>query len=265
VLGKAQAAEKYEALARAIRAAFQKAYVSGRGLGFRVKGDTQTGYLLALRFGLLEPTQVPWAVERLADDIVFARKNHLSTGFLGVGLIAPVLSDHGKSDLAYTLLLNDTFPSWGFSIRQGATTIWERWDGWTPEKGFQDAGMNSFNHYALGSVGEWLYSTVAGIAPDPEKPGFKHVLLAPRPGGGLTSASASHETLYGTVKSAWTLEGERFEWSVTLPANTTATVRVPAKPEQSVTEGGQPVSIVRREKDAAILEIGSGSYRFVVR
>jgi alpha-L-rhamnosidase len=265
VLGKTEAAEKYELLARAIRAAFQKAFVSGRGLGFRVRGDTQTGYLLALRFGLLEAIQVPWAVERLTDDIVFARKSHLSTGFLGVGLIAPVLSANGKSDVAYTLLLNDTFPSWGFSIRQGATTIWERWDGWTPEKGFQDAGMNSFNHYALGSVGEWLYSTVAGIAPDPERPGFKHVLLAPQPGGGLTSASATHETPYGTVSSAWTLDGDRFEWSVTLPANTTATVRVPAKPQQTLTEGGQPVSVVRREKDAAILEIGSGRYRFEVR
>ena len=213
---------------------------------------------------------MPWAVERLGDDIVFARKNHLSTGFLGVGLIAPVLSDHGKTDLAYTLLMNDTFPSWGFSIRQGATTIWERWDGWTPEKGFQDAGMNSFNHYALGSVGEWLFSTVAGIAPDPERPGFKHVLLAPKPGGGLTSASASHETPYGTVSSAWKLQDGRFEWQVTLPANTTATVRVPARQDQHVTEGGQPlelapgVRLVRREPDGLIAELGAGSYRFGV-
>jgi alpha-L-rhamnosidase len=265
VLGKPQAAEKYEQLAREIRAAFQKAYVRGEGLGFRVRGDTQTGYLLALRFGLLDPKQAPWAVERLGDDIVFARKNHLSTGFLGVGMIAPVLSDHGKSELAYTLLMNDTFPSWGFSIRQGATTIWERWDGWTPEKGFQDAGMNSFNHYALGSVGEWLYSTVAGIAPDPERPGFKHVLMAPRPGGGLSAASASHETPYGILESAWTQDGDRFDWTVTLPANTSATVRVPAKPEQTVSEGGQPASIARRDKDAATVEIGSGSYRFSVR
>jgi alpha-L-rhamnosidase len=161
--------------------------------------------------------------------------------------------------------MNDTFPSWGFSIRQGATTIWERWDGWTPEKGFQDAGMNSFNHYALGSVGEWLYSTVAGIAPDPERPGFKHVLMAPRPGGGLSAASASHETPYGILESAWTQDGDRFDWTVTLPANTSATVRVPAKPEQTVSEGGQPASIARRDKDAATVEIGSGSYRFSVR
>jgi alpha-L-rhamnosidase len=147
----------------------------------------------------------------------------------------------------------------------------ERWDGWTPEKGFQDPGMNSFNHYALGSVGEWLYSGVAGIAPDDERPGFKHVRLAPRPGGGLTSARATHESMYGKVSSDWTLDGERFEWRVELPANTTASVRLPARQGQTVSEGGQPleradgVSSVRRDENAVVLELGSGHYRFVVK
>ena len=116
------------------------------------------------------------AGQYLADNIA-SKNNHLSTGFVGVGYLCPVLTEMGHNDTAYKLLLNDTFPSWGYSIKQGATTIWERWDGFTTTKGFQDPGMNSFNHYSLGSVGQWLYQSVAGIDTDPDQPGYKHIWM----------------------------------------------------------------------------------------
>ena len=140
----------------------------------------------------------PRAVQYLADDIV-AKGNHLSTGFVGVSYLLPVLTAYGHLDLAYTLLMQDTFPSWLFSVKQGATTIWERWDGWTPDKGFQDAAMNSFNHYSLGSCGEWLYDTVAGIGRNAAWPGYKVAVIRPRPGGGLTMVKAGLKTVYGQI------------------------------------------------------------------
>jgi alpha-L-rhamnosidase len=229
-------------------------------------GDTQSCYLLALRFDLLPEAMRPLAVQHLVNDIVEKRKGHLSTGFVGVSYLNPTLTQVGHTDLAYRLLLNKTFPSWGYSIQQGATTIWERWDGWTVEKGFQDPGMNSFNHYALGSVGEWLYDTVAGIDLEPERPGYKHIALRPRPGGGLTSAKAAYDSLYGKIVSEWKYAGGRWVWKVTVPPNTTATVFVPTT--VAVQEGDGPaeraegVRFLRREPNATVYEVGSGHYLF---
>ncbi len=233
ILGRAGDAASYAALARRIKAAFNREFVSPHG---RVTGDTQTAYLLALGFDLLSGRQQAHAVRRLAQDIA-EREDHLSTGFLGTPLIAPVLSRFGHTDLAYKLLLQTTYPSWLYSVLQGATTMWERWNSFTKERGFGNAAMNSFNHYAYGAIGEWLYHTVAGIELDPERPGYKHILFQPRPGGGLTSARAELLTRYGKAACAWKLEGGRLTVTVTAPPNTTATVRLPGRRPRQIGAG----------------------------
>ncbi|MFH1882726.1 MAG: alpha-L-rhamnosidase C-terminal domain-containing protein [Planctomycetota bacterium] len=192
---------------------------------------------------------------------------HLSTGFVGLSYLVPTLTQTGHLDIAYRLLNNDTFPSWGYSIKNGATTIWERWDGWTEEKGFQTPGMNSFNHYAFGSIGRWLFGTVAGIETD--GPGYKRIIIRPMPGGELEYARASYKSIHGKIVSDWRIKGSMFTLNVTIPANTTATVYVPAGDIESVTEGGRPaakagaVSLLRMENDRGVFAVGSGQYRFV--
>jgi len=257
-------AAKYDALFEHIKSAFNTAFVTSDG---QVKGQTQTSYILALRFNLLPAALRPLTAQHLVADIA-AKNDHLSTGFVGVGYLCPTLSDSGHNDVAFKLLQNDTVPSWGFSIRQGATTIWERWDGWTPDKGFQDVGMNSFNHYSLGSVGEWLYSHVAGISSDPQHPGFEHILIQPHPGPGLSFADATYDSVRGRIQSRWKQEAGTFTLDISIPANTSATVRFPAANADRVLESGQPVGsaesvrFVRQENGDAILEVGSGVYRF---
>ena len=187
---------------------------------------TQTAYVLALHFDLLPEKLRPFATAELVADIE-RRGMHLSTGFVGAPYLPHVLSNNGRLDVAYALLHQKTWPSWLYSVTQGATTIWERWDGWTEENGFQDPGMNSFNHYAYGSIGAWLYSAVAGIEIDPAQPGYKHAILRPQPGGGLTEASGRIKTLYGELTSAWRVEQGVFEWTIHIPPNTRATAYLP--------------------------------------
>ena len=187
---------------------------------------TQTAYVLALHFDLLPARLRPIATAELAADIE-RRDGHLSTGFVGAPYLPHVLSANGRLDLAYRLLAQKTWPSWLYPVTQGATTIWERWDGWTEENGFQDKGMNSFNHYAYGSIGSWLYQTVAGIEIDPQRPGYKHSILRPQPGGEMTHAAARLQTPYGKLVSDWRIEDGRFYWQVVVPPNTTATAHLP--------------------------------------
>lgn len=250
-LGKPADARKYATLAESIRAAFTKAYVDADG---KIKGDTQTAYVLALRFDMLPAALRVKATAHLVNNIK-AHGNHLTTGFLGVGHLLPALTRFGQLGTAYTLLNNDTFPSWGYSIKHGATTIWERWDGWTKEKGFQTPSMNSFNHYSLGSVGEWLYDTVAGVSP--ALPGYKQIRIAPNPGGGLTSAAAEEQTPYGRVKSQWTVKGGQLRLSVEVPVNTTALVVLPgaavAAPPEAASFAAEPNAFT----------VGSGTYEFI--
>ena len=265
-LGKTEERDKYAKLFDDVRTAFCKAYVAEDG---RIKGNTQCDYALALRFDLLPAALRPRAVQYLADDIA-AKGNHLSTGFVGVSYLLPVLTAGGRLDVAYTLLNQDTFPGWLFSVKQGATTIWERWDGWTPDKGFQDAGMNSFNHYSLGSCGEWLYDTAAGIGWDPDAPGYKHAVIHPRPGGGLTMVKASLKTVFGHIGSAWTLAEGRFNYELTIPTNTTATVTLPTTDANTVTADGKPLADLKEARlippsnsDGDVtFTLGSGSYQF---
>ena len=258
-------ADKYEKLFEDIRAAFNKAYVGADG---RIKGDTQCVYAMALKFELLSDDLRPKVVQCLADDIA-AKGNHLSTGFVGVSYLLPTLTAGGKLKEAYALLMQDTFPSWLFSVKQGATTIWERWDGWTPDKGFQNAEMNSFNHYSLGSCDEWIYDTVAGIGWDADAPGYQHLVIYPRPGGGLTNVKATLHTVYGQVASAWTAVDGKFTYELTIPANTTATVTLPTTDAAGVTESGKPLGEVKEAAVVAPVDgdatftLGSGAYRFV--
>lgn len=208
--------------ADAIRAAYNAAYVNADG---SIEGDTQTIYALALRFDLLDADAATRAAVRLVADIE-ARDYHLSTGFLGVAHLLPALTDAGYVDVAYRLLHQDTYPSWGYPIKHGATTIWERWDGWTETEGFQDPAMNSFNHYAFGAVGEWLYETVAGIRPT--APGYAGVLIAPQPGGRICRVDATYRSVRGPISVHWERDEEHFEIDVAIPpACPSAEVRVP--------------------------------------
>jgi alpha-L-rhamnosidase len=264
VLGKDEDARRYADLLANVKRAFGQEFVTPNG---RVANNTQTAYALALMFDLLPLEQRPEAARRLAAD-VRRRGNHLSTGFAGTPYLCHVLSQNGYLDVAYDLLNQDTYPSWLYPVGQGATTIWERWDGIKPDGSFQDPGMNSFNHYAYGAIGEWLYRVVAGLEVDADAPGYKHVLVEPQPGGGLTRAHATLNTMYGQVASEWQIVEDRFQLRVVVPANTRATVRLPAARLDRVTEGGQPLDGVQgieraaQEGDAVVVELGSGSYLF---
>jgi alpha-L-rhamnosidase len=249
-------AAHYDRLRDGIRAAWNRAYVDADG---RIEGDTQTVYLLALHMDLLPAARRADAARRLVEKIE-ANGDHLDTGFIGVGLLCPVLTEAGYGDVAHRLLVQDSYPSWLYSIRHGATTIWERWDGWTEQRGFQTANMNSFNHYALGSVGEWLYEYVAGIRP--AKPGYEEVLVAPVPGS-LEHARATYRSVRGEIASAWRRDGVAFELEVTIPPNVSATVIVPGGGELSGDGEGAPgVRAVTRAADAWRVRVGSGRYRF---
>ncbi|MBA3845953.1 MAG: hypothetical protein H0X45_04845 [Planctomycetes bacterium] len=224
---------------------------------------------MALRFGLVDGARAEQAQQRLVADIR-GRDIRLSTGFVGVSHLLPVLSARGEDGLAWRLMEQDAFPSWLFSVKHGATTIWERWDGWTPENGFQDAGMNSFNHYSLGSCGEWMYQTAAGIGLHPDAPGFQRMVIRPRPGGTLTHLAATHDSPYGRIASAWRRDAAGTTYDIVIPVNTTAEIHLAAASADAVREGDAPaatapgVRLVKHEDGDAIFAVGSGSYRFVV-
>ncbi len=216
---------------------------------------TQTAYVLALYFDLLPDKLHKVAANELVADIE-RRGTHLSTGFVGSPYLNHVLSQNGHLDVAYNLLNQKSWPSWLYAVTQGASTIWERWDGWTEDNGFQTPEMNSFNHYAYGAIGAWLYSTVAGINLDTTPPGYKHALLSPHPGGGLKFARATLQTPYGKVISGWEYDGDEFKYSVVVPPNTTATVNLPCTGTVSI--NGETV-------EGQVHEITAGSYEFVVK
>jgi alpha-L-rhamnosidase len=254
-LGKQDDARKYEELFEKIKAAFNKAYVAADG---RIKGHTQTCYVMALWFDLLPADKRPAVIRYLVNDIK-SRGTHLSTGFVGTSVLMPTLSANAETPIAYKLLLNDTFPSWGFSIKHGATTIWERWDGWTPEKGFQDPGMNSFAHYSFGAVARWMFQTVAGI--DMAEPGFQRLLIRPQPAPGLTWVKASYRSPHGRIATEWKTEGCKLTLAVSIPANTTATVYLP---KTNACNQGAGVTFLRNEGNESLFAIGAGHYQFVV-
>jgi len=264
VLGRTDDARELAALQARIKEAFNKEFVTPNG---RLASNTQTAYVLALAFELLPEPLRAQAAARLAADVK-GFDMHLTTGFLGTPYLCRTLSDSGYLDVAYGLLTQKTYPSWLYPVTKGATTIWERWDGIKPDGSLQDPGMNSFNHYAYGAVGAWLYSVVAGLDLDPAEPAYKHILIQPRPGGGLTSASAVLQSMHGEIASAWTLENGALTLNVTVPANTHASVRIPGAKEAAVKEGGAAVGqapgvrSVRADGDSVVVEVGSGKYSF---
>lgn len=245
-LGRADDALELRTLAEGIVKAFQDAFVLPGG---RLKCETQTAYALALRFGLIPREARDQAASHLTDDVE-AHDTHLTTGFLGVGQLLPALSDAGHSARAYRLLLQDGYPSWLHAVRAGATTIWERWDGWTREHGFGNPEMNSYNHYALGSVGEWLYSGIAGIRYD--GPGGRRLTLAPLVDESLAWARARHVSPYGVVACGWErIDDGSLRVDVEVPVGAAATLRLPR-------------AAAAQGRDGDLLSLGSGRYSFVV-
>jgi alpha-L-rhamnosidase len=245
VVGREDRVEHYETRFREIREAFLRRFVTADGF---ILSGTQTAYVLALHFDLLPEDLHAAAVEALVTDIG-KRGYKLSTGFVGSPYLNHVLLNNGRADVAFKLLHQTQWPSWLYAVTQGATTIWERWDGWTHDKGFQDKGMNSFNHYAYGAIGDWMMQKLAGI--DLAAPGFAKIRLQPHIGGNLTSVTASQDTPFGLVHSGWEVSEGTVTWNFVVPPNTTAEIHPP-------TEGG---TLNGAPFDGA--EVGSGRYTFV--
>jgi alpha-L-rhamnosidase len=256
VLGKEDDADRYRQLGAQVRGAFQKEFIKDDGT---VGSGSQTAYVLALYMNLVPESQITTVADKLVKDIE-DHSWHLTTGFLGTPFLLFTLADHGRTDVAYRLLLNDTYPSWGYMLSKGATTWWERWNGDTG-----DPAMNSYNHYAFGSVMAWVYRYVVGIDTAESGPGFHEIVIHPRLDARITKARGAYDSVYGKIVADWngTADGP-FALKVTIPANTTAKVYLPASARGTVTEGGKPVKTV---KDGAsyVVEIGSGSYAFEVK
>jgi alpha-L-rhamnosidase len=266
VLDKKDEIEKYSRLLQNVKDAFVKEYLTPNG---RLVSSTQTAYVLALHFDMLPENLRTQAAEKLVQNIK-GYGTHLTTGFLGTPYLCHVLTKFGYTDVAYALLMQETYPSWLYPVKMGATTIWERWDGIKPDSTFQTPGMNSFNHYAYGAIGDWMYRVVAGLDTYEDGPGYKHIKVQPHVGGKLTQASATLQTYYGTLSSAWNTEEGKLTLDIKIPANTKAAVYIPASGVGTITEGGKPLSgvkdiqVVGPEKDYIMLNIGSGKYQFIV-
>ncbi|MGI5193231.1 family 78 glycoside hydrolase catalytic domain [Streptomyces sp. CA-288835] len=310
-IGKTAEADAYERLFGRIKQAFITKYLSTEGDRVTVKsslGDaspiepgadpnektednSQSALLWVLKLGFYETdAQRRALVGLLADNIgndeaykaahpnstrVKYAENTLSVGFLGVNVLAPVLTDEGRADLAYKLLHQDALPSWLYSVRNGATTVWERWNSYSEDAGFGPVSMNSFNHYAYGAIMEWMYAYMAGIARDPDSPGFKHFILQPHPDptGKITWVSGSYESPYGEIRSEWKVEdeGSVLAYEAVVPANSEATLRLPATSANTVREGRTPLARVEGVRflghadGVASYRIPSGRYELTAR
>jgi len=266
VLGKTEDVETYSALLKRIKEAYMKEYVTPNG---RIISGTQTAYVLALNFDMLPEDLRKQTAERLVENIK-SYDNHLTTGFLGTPYLCEVLTRFGYDSVAYKLLLQKTYPSWLYPVTMGATTIWERWDGEKPDSTFEDPGMNSFNHYAYGAIGDWMYRKMAGLDTYEDGVGYKHIKIKPHIGGGFTYASASLNTYYGNVSNSWKIENGNLLMDVEIPPNTTATVYVPAVNAESIKENEkilpavESIKVKGNEDGYVVLELGSGIYHFVV-
>jgi alpha-L-rhamnosidase len=262
VLGNKDDVAKYTALLEKVKNAFLKEYVTPSG---RLVSNSQTAYVLALNFDMLPESLRAQAAARLVENIK-SYKNHITTGFLGTPYICHVLSRFGYDDIAYALLFQETYPSWLYPVKMGATTIWERWDGIKTDGSFQNTSMNSFNHYAYGAIGDWMYKRVAGLrAADA---GYKKIWIEPSPGGKFSNATAKLETLYGTAQSSWKMENGKFILDVIIPVNTQATIVFPNSAGTKITENNNAIEglkyLKKRKGDSKneSVELGSGTYHF---
>jgi alpha-L-rhamnosidase len=278
-IGRPLEAATYRARRAKTQAAFSKAYRKPDGT---LTVNTQSAYVLALWIGLVPEKDIPAATAALATRIA-GNDHRMATGFLGTRALLPALSDHGQHDLATRLFQSRKFPSWGYEVTNGATSVWERWDSYTKEHGFngsggnQNAAMNSFSHYAFGAVMEWAYRVLAGI--DTEGAGYRRILIRPRPptpGSNPDQApidwvKAHYDSINGRIASAWKLAGGVFSLDVTIPANTSARIVLPHASAERTTEGGLPLAQaqgIRRTQPAGgalEVEVGAGRYRFEVR
>ena len=257
LLGKADDAKKYADLSEAISRSFHRQYFDPV-TGLYAK-DSQTAQALPLCFGMTPADKRPLVLEQLVKNIRETRKNHVSSGIVGTLYVFQALMESGRDDLAYAMIAQEDFPSWGHMLRNGATTLWESWDG-----------GGSRNHPALGSIGAWFFQALAGIRPEPSSPGFKHIVISPAVVGDLTWAKARYQSVYGPIASQWKRQGDTLVLGVTIPPNTTATVFVPTKDAAAVTEGDVPaaqadgVKLLNVADGKAVFAVGSGHYRFVV-
>lgn len=261
ILGKTEDAKEFEALVGKIKKAFVKEYITANG---RLVSHTQTAYAMALSFDLIPEDLRQNAADYFAADV--KKFGHLTTGFLGTPLLCSTLSSIDRDDLAFMLLNRKEFPGWLYPVTQGATTIWERWDTQKPDGTIID-GMNSFNHYAYGAIGEWLYNHVAGLSIDVVNPGYKHILFHPHPGGGLTNAKAEIESMYGLVKSAWEINDEKFIYEIAIPANASGTVTLPGALGKNLSLNSESLTEefnqnISESGDNLIVKLGSGNYTF---
>lgn len=261
LIGKEDDAAAYAELHKNIKEAFIRNFVGDDG---SILESSQTGYALAFAFDLI-PEKLKEAAARHYVEEIARFDWHLATGFIGTPRLLPSLTRAGRDDVAYQLLMNTTYPSWLYQVTLGATTMWERWNGWTPEKGFETPGMNSFNHYAFGAVGEWLYSRVAGIRP--ESPGFARMRIAPLPGGGLTEARLDYRSIRGLIHAGWEVKDGILSLDVTVPANAEALVCIPTSDPESVKEGGSTleaagIPVAESAADRVTCAVGSGTYHF---
>ncbi len=265
VLGKIDEFRKYDALYKTVAKAFENHFFKDGKVKENNATETQTSYLLGLAFGLISEENKANAKKHLLRKIEEA-DNHLRTGFLGTPLLSEVLDETGEIDLMYKLLFNETYPSWFYSINQGATTIWERWNSYSKKDGFNPQNMNSLNHYAYGAIGEWMYERIAGIAP--LEAGYKKIKIAPQVRNPLTSASASVTTPYGKGSSSWEIKEGEFQLNVTIPLNTTAKVIIPGDTNQVLLLNGTKVvnddnvTIESKNEESFELLVQPGNYKF---
>jgi hypothetical protein len=264
-IGEDADAAEFAQLSGDVRAAFTDQLVQADGT---VDGNSQTGYAMALGMDLVQGDAVRAKVGAKFVAKLGTSDNHLTTGFLGTPWLLPALSNIDRDDLAYTLLNHEDYPSWGYEVANGATTMWERWDSVKPDGTFGDVGMNSFNHYAYGAVGDWMYQNIGGIKA--LEAGYKKSRIAPAIGGGLTHGSGEFASVYGTIATDWSTEGDDLSLAVQVPVNTTAEVVLPADNAYSVTEGGALLTDVDGVTDVVAADgtvtvtVGSGSYDFAV-
>lgn len=263
ILGKDADAKRYAALRPKIKEAFNREFITATA---RTVSGTQTSYILPLCFGVLNEEVVDVIAQRLADDVNYF--GHLTTGFVGTPLICQALSNYGHADVAYKLLFNKRYPSWLYPVTKGATTIWERWDCIKPDGTFQTTGMNSFNHYAYGAVGMWLYETVAGLKNT--TPAYKTFEVNPMLTDELTYAQATHHSMFGDIKVRWERQAEKLTMEVTVPTNTTAIVHLPTADTAQITESGKAITkvagiVLSTNEGTTLAKIGSGVYRFEVK
>ena len=262
LLDKPTDAAGFEMQATQVNEAFQKRFF--KPLDGVYDNGTQTSSILPLYFQMVPDQWRAGVLASLTRKIEQESHGHVGTGLVGAQWLMRTLSDNGHADTAYEIATQKTYPGWGYMVEKGATTIWELWNGDTA-----DPAMNSGNHVMqIGDLAVWMYEYLGGIRSDPEKPGFQHIVIHPYPAGDLTFVKASHQSMYGAIRSAWKREGGKFTLDVTVPPNTTATVWLPAKDAAAVTEAGRPVKdargvkFLRAEGGAALFEVESGSYTF---